>query len=77
MGSICSTFLSKCTLHSLLVSDCTKHHHLIFSRAGRSGAAGKVGGEERTRQMRVWKKMTGGPKGKVVFSSSFELKMFN
>ena len=34
----------------------------------------KVGGEERMKQMSVGKMMTGGPKGKVVFSSSFELQ---
>ena len=35
--------------------------------SGRSGAAANVGGEQRMKQMSVRKKMTGGPKGKMVF----------
>jgi len=45
----------------------------IHPHAGKSKAAPKVGGEERMKQMSVGKMMTGGPKGKVVFSSFFEL----
>ena len=36
-----------------------------------------VGGEKRMKQMSVLKNMTDGPKGKMVFSSPFELKMFS
>ena len=35
--------------------------------SGRSGAAANVGGEQRMKQMSVRKKMTGGPKGKMIF----------
>jgi hypothetical protein len=45
----------------------------LHPRASRSGGAAKVGGEGRKKQIRVGKMMTGGPKDKVVFSSSFEL----
>jgi hypothetical protein len=43
--------------------------------SGRSGAAANVGGEQTMKQMSVRKKMTGGPKGEMVFFIYFfELK---
>ena len=45
--------------------------------SGRSGAAANVGGEQRMKQMSVRKKMPGGPKSKIFFLFSFELKIFS